>query len=76
VFFSLPGYRPLRRWHLPDASFKTAVVRGGPQLQNGEGNTGRFAFSSDGKQLLAGVGRVTLIDVETGKIVRQFALEP
>jgi len=76
AFFGVPGYKPVCRWHLPDASFKAAPVRGGRQLQNAEGNTGRFAYSPHGKQFLAGVGGVTLIDVETGKIVRQFALDP
>ena len=68
VFFETQTFSPTKRWQFADGVFYTWHANRPPAALNPE----RIAFSPDGTQLLIGAGGATLVEVATGKIVRQF----
>jgi len=71
IFYETESFKPVRHWRFPDGVFR--IWHANRPLASL--NPQRIAFSPDGKQLLIGAGGVTLLDIETGKTVRQFDVE-
>ena len=71
VFYETDTFSPTQHWKLDDGIFRTWHANTPRASLNPE----RIAFSPDGKQLLIGAGGVTLLDIATGKIVRQFDMQ-
>ncbi len=71
VFYDTQTFQPVRRWHFEDGTFRTWHANG----HRASLNPRRLAFSPDGKHVLIGCDGVLLIEVETGKIVRQFDVQ-
>ena len=71
VFFETGKFTPVRHWQFSDGKHRLWHANRPPASLNPQ----RIAYSPDGKNLLVGVGGVTLIEVATGKVVRQFDLK-
>ena len=72
VFIDTDTLRERQRWRFLDGSYRTWYARFGRDTTEPEYNTARFVYSPDGKYFLAGCNGVVLVDVASGKVVRQF----
>jgi WD40 repeat protein len=75
-FYETAGWKETARWQFADSAFPTFSTRLVRTTRTApEDNPPRFAFSPDGKHLLAGCNGLVLVDAATGKVVRQYAVK-
>ena len=72
VLFDVASGRELRRMHYDHGSFPTLLRRRDDELARPEADPLRFAFTPDGKNILAGPYGGVMRSVETGNEVRRL----
>jgi hypothetical protein len=74
VFYDAATFQRLRRWRFEDGAYRTWYAR---TTKAGdlypEYNPARFAFSPDGKAVLAGCNGAVLVEAASGKVIRRLA---
>ncbi|MGE3808012.1 MAG: WD40 repeat domain-containing protein [Gemmataceae bacterium] len=75
-FFDFPALKRQQHWRFEDGSYRTNYARFGSSRNSPEYNPVRFAVSTDAKVLAAGCNGCSLVDLNTGKLMRTFQPKP